>query len=230
MNASKRLSTADGLKIHNRIFSNDYKASLVDCIKRRHPMIRKDANVGVRSGYMPSEMAIVTNDPRNLLVMANTAAIDEDNEVVVPDGAMLDYFGQNRMVFFDHEYKNKDMAGGVRRGWPKLTPEGWKVQFHVRRSADGDQLLKDAEDYGVSVSIGFDALEHGPPTDEEIAKYGGGKSFRSIVRKWRWIELSVTWMPCNVSARSAHPVSVAPKKRGTLTPFGVISAPHLVLP
>ena len=200
-------------------------SEIIARIKAHNPGIRKDADIRVMTGKADSVEVMEKAGRRELTVVANTARIDEDSEVVVPEGGELGYFGENRSVFFDHCYDDASFIGKVKRGYPKMQNGLWVVRFGVRRSDRGDQLLKDAEDFGVSVSIGFDAIEHAPPTDDEDAKYGGGKSFRSIVRKWRWAELSVTWMPCNVDARAAHPQDFAPKKRGTLTPFGLISAP-----
>jgi hypothetical protein len=198
-------------------------ADIIERIKRHNPRLRKDADLRIIAGEA-SAKAEVTADSRDLVVVANTARIDMDNEVVVPEGGRLGYFGENRSVFFDHMYDDASFVGKVRRGYPKLVGGEWSVRFTVRRNERGDQLLRDAEDFGVSVSIGFDVLKAGEPTPEEVEQYGGGKSFGSIVREWEWAELSVTWMPSNVEARSAHPQAVAAKtRRWTLTPFGVVS-------
>ncbi len=196
---------------------------IISRIKAHNPGLRKDADIRVLSGRAESVEVKEDGSRRELIVVANTARIDEDGEVVVPEGGELGYFGANRSVFIDHQYDDANFIGKVRTGYPKLENGRWVVRFGVRRSPRGDQLLRDAEDFGVSVSIGFDALEAGPPTDDEVKKYGGGRSFRSIVRKWNWAELSVTWMPCNVDARSPHPESyAAPRKAVTLTPFGLV--------
>jgi hypothetical protein len=166
---------------------------------------------------------------RDIIVRANTAAIDCENEVVVPEGASLGYLEKNRKVFFEHRYNYpEDCIGAIRRGYPKLVDGEWMVRIGVSRCEAGDRLLRDAADFGIGVSIGFDALDYGPPTDDEIKRYGGGVPFRSIVRKWEWIELSVTAMPCNVECQSiavdAGPVEepVKARKRFILTPFAVV--------
>lgn len=211
--------------IASQQWTKEWKADAIARIKANNRWLKDSENVRVRPGVEIKTEPQIKGTDRLITVVANTATIDEDSEVVVPEGGDLGYFGKNRSVFFDHMYIDPEFIGKCKQNYPVLQNGLWVVKFGVRRSPRGDQLLKDAEDFGVSVSIGFDAIEHGPPTDEEIAKYGGGKSFRSIVRKWRWAELSVTWMPCNPDARQPHPVEYAPKKRGTLTPFGLISAP-----
>jgi len=195
-------------------------------IRAHNSWMRKDADVQIRSGISESSKVIKDGDRRELVVVANTARIDQDDEVVVPEGADIGYFGENRSVFFDHMYDEPNFIGKARTGYPKLSNGLWIVRFGVRRSERGEQLLRDAEDFGVSVSIGYDALDKGPPTDKEIQKYGGGKEFRSIVRKWFWAELSVTWIPSNPEARSPHPekFSSSPKS-AILTPFGVFGMP-----
>lgn len=193
-------------------------------IKAHNPSLRKDADIRVMTGK--AGVTEVKAD-RNLLVVANTARIDEDAEVVVPEGGELGYFGDNRSVFFDHTYDDDHFVGKVRRGYPRLKNGAWHVLFTVGHGEKCERLLKNAALFGVSVSIGFDAIEAGPPTEEEIARYG---KCRSVVRRWKWAELSVTWMPCNVDARSDHPEDFAPKKRGTLTPWGIVSAPDVALP
>lgn len=192
----------------------------IDRIKAHNPWLRKDADVRVIEGKAPAELK-VTGDRREIIVVANTARIDADDEIVVPEGGRLGYFGENRSVFFDHHYDDANFVGKVRTGYPKLEDGKWLVRFAVRRSPRGDQLIRDFEDFGVSVSIGFDALEVGPPTDEEIERYGNGRKFRSIVRAWEWAELSVTWMPCNPEARVGPPGEPV-KVRPILTPFGVV--------
>jgi len=205
---------------------NEVKETIIERIRKRHPAFAKSKSVGVSlPGAVPTAIKTTKDNKRNVLVTANTTGVDCDSEVVLPYGAQLGYFGLNRRVFVDHDYKFWDMCGGVRTGWPTMVNGAWDVLFATRRSAVGDQVLKDAEDFGISVSIGFDAIDVGPPTPEEVEKYGGGESFRSIVRQWEWIELSVTYMPCLVHARQPHAVGFEPApvagKTVTVTPFGV---------
>lgn len=203
------------------------RAQIIERIKAHHSWLRKDADVRIkRSAAAPSELK-VAGDRRELLVTMTTPRIDEDSEVVVPQGGDMGYLGENRSVFYDHQYMDADFIGKIRTGYPKLEGDTWKALIGIRNSPRGDQLVRDAQDFDISVSIGFDAIDAGKPTDEEIEKYGKGKTFRSIVRKWRAFELSVTWMPCNVEARSDDPAlpnetQGAEKRRLTLTPFGLV--------
>lgn len=173
------------------------------------------------------------SDDRNVRVTATTSRLDMDSEVIVSSGWVPgSYFVENRAVFFDHLYDDPNFVGQVRRGYPTRAPDRSEILFRVRRNARGDQLLKDVEDFGVSVSIGLEALDAGPPTDEEIEKYGGGVPFPLIVRRWDWLETSVVWNPANASARlpgpehgeelTAEKSAPAPRRRPILTPHGLI--------
>jgi hypothetical protein len=194
------------------------KATIIERIKAHHPRLRKDADIRVIGGR--SAATVRANSPhRDLLVIANTARIDADREVVVPSGGQLGYFGENRSVFYDHAYSDADFIGKVRTGYPKLVGDAWHALIGIRRSPRGDQLVRDAEDFDVSVSIGFDALEVDKPTDEEVKRYGKGKPFDSIVRRWEWVELSVTWMPCNLDATVGHARDGAREECGPRSPY-----------
>lgn len=197
------------------------RSDLIERIKSHAQGLRSGADVRIIRGDLATKDVSVDtrNGNRDITVVANTAAIDCDNEVVIPTGANLQYLDKNRKVFVDHSYDYHSMVGGIRPGYPILDGDKWLVRFGVSRSELGDRILADAQDFGVGVSIGFDALEAGPPTQDEVKKYGRGKSFRSVVRKWHWIELSVTAMPCNVECQS---VAVESKKRVTVTPYGVL--------
>lgn len=202
-------------------------APIIERIKAHHPRLRKDADIRLIGGRASVASLKANGDRRDLLVVANTARIDADREVVVPTGGRLGYFGENRSVFYDHMYTDPEFIGKVRTGYPKLIGGAWHALIGVRRSPRGEQLIKDAEDFDVSVSIGFDALEVDKPTDDEVERYGKGVPFDSIVRRWEWVELSVTWMPCNLDARSASPAltpePAKARKLLTLTPYGVVA-------
>lgn len=205
----------------------------IDRIKSRHKAYADSDSVRV-----VTSKAGATTANRDILVPASTLTVDLEDEIVVPSGGRLGYFGKNRNVFVDHKYDVHDFVGSVRTGYPKLVDDVWMVKFGVSRSPLGDQILRDAEDFGCSVSIGLNAIDAGSPTPEEIKKYGNGKAFSSIVREWEWIELSVTYIPCNPDARGDYPkeyspgegeqtkkVSIKPdaRKRLRVTPYGVVS-------
>lgn len=126
-----------------------------------------------------------------VVAVANTAAVDLDNEVVVPAGADTAYFERNRSIFLNHDPLTP--IGSLRR--LKLQGSSWYARFSIASTTLGQDVRTLIREKVINgVSIGFAATNWGRPTDEEIKTYG---KINSIVRQWRWLELSVTPMPCN---------------------------------
>lgn len=147
---------------------------------------------------------------RDIVVVATTNDIDLDREVVVPSGANTEYFSNNGSVFVDHCYSLPFCIGKLRNKPKAITDSsgvvcGWLCRFHVYDGAKNplaDDVWTMANQGGISVSIGFRATDFGDTSPSEKIMYSkGGVSPRSIVRKWDWLELSVTQFPCNVMAR-----------------------------
>jgi hypothetical protein len=175
-----------------------------------------DAKVGVVSSFGHEVQVKAEGGRREILVTANTSDIDLENEVVVPEGADTSYFEANGKVFRDHCYGIDDCVGAIRRGFPKMASGAWQVRIGLNGSPVADAAFAIAEADGIGVSIGFDATDWGSPTDEEADRYAkGGKPPKSIVRSWKWLELSVTCLPCNVSCQTLE-VSGVEKSLGTL--------------
>lgn len=165
---------------------------------RKHHGLKSDDRVGVRGSLSPFDPA---GSDGFYFATVNTAAIDGDDEVVIPSGARVDerkqpvYFWQAKSIYLNHDYEILPI--GAARSL-RLRSE-WRMQFYV---TDGTQAGRDVRvciDEGIirGTSIGFIAEEYGPPTDEEVAVYGPAGN---IIRKWKWLETSVTPMPCNIEA------------------------------
>jgi phage head maturation protease len=114
---------------------------------------------------------------------------------------VTDYFGKNWNLFVDHRYdtmscvakcrslKLQDGRGWLCRGALIRNPENPMIQA-VRALALAGAL---------GMSIGFEALDYGPPTADEKKAYKGAVS---IVRAWRLLEVSYTPMPMNVECQT----------------------------
>lgn len=165
-----------------------------------------DAPVGV-SGVWCKE-ATLDDSPGNMDIeaIATTDAVDCDNEVVLPGGAdFASYLAKNKAIFVDHEYGAMTTVGKLR----SLTPypdakrqRGWKARVALLRNTDNPfvkQVRALAEAGMLGMSIGFLALDYGPPTEDEKAMYPRA---RSIVRRWQCLEISYTTMPCNVECQT----------------------------
>lgn len=212
---------------------------------REKNCLPQDAAVGVVATFGTKQWE---EGDRTLAVIATTDDIDLDTEVVVPGGADPSYFRKNAKIFLDHNYDFDSCVGVLRTVTPYPTLsnlKGWKVRFHVSAKGKyGDDILTLHREAGVGVSIGFQALEYGKPSAEEKALYGkGGAVPASVIRRWKWLELSVTAMPCNVSCQSMGGGSVDESKmaavdrlltKGLIKPwtakaFGLKLTPRLVL-
>lgn len=208
---------------------------------KRHYGLAADAEVGLIGSICKSVK--VSPDSREIHVIATTDDIDMDREVVLPGGADLSYFGQNRFVFADHRYTVDAIVGRIKPNSLKLfpdadNPKGWRATITLPKDlplADTVYRIAAHEDGGIGVSIGFEALDVSEPTDDEVKRYDpdGTKGLRSVVRKWRWLELSVTGLPANVAARGGAAKSGGTVDLAKMVTKGVISrreAEHLGLP
>lgn len=144
----------------------------------------------------------VKNNSGDIVAVANTASIDFDNEVVLPDGAERKpngepvYFSTTKAILWCHDthlppigtYRNARLSDGK---WVATFSRSKATQF----ATDISNLIDEGSVNGTS--IGFIRIDGGRPTEPEIAKYGMAEY---ITRKWRWLELSVTPFPCNPDA------------------------------
>lgn len=157
---------------------------------------------------------------RMVRLIATTDDIDLVDEVVVPGGASLGYFNANRAIFIDHDTSTPARVGVAKSidPWPTggRQQRGWVVEVTIDQTPLGDEVLAKCHAGGMGASIGFRAQDYGSPTYEESTRYTRrGKSPRSIVRTWEWVELSITPMPCNVACRAVAVGSDTPRKRAT---------------
>lgn len=133
-------------------------------------------------------------EDRGVVVIANTADVDLDSEVVVPSGADTTYFFKNRTIFWNHDY-NIPIA---RLRYASLKGGKWIVNMTFGKGEFASEVRSMVEDGVVTgTSVGFIPTLYGRPTPEETKAYG---PHESIVRAWKWLELSVTPLPCNVEA------------------------------
>lgn len=167
-----------------------------------------DAKVGVVSSFGYGAKTLVQDRNTDIVVIANTGDIDLDNEVVDPRGADVSYFMKNGVVFADHNYGLNDVAGHMRAlsKYPSVSDhQAWKVRIGVIDSPMGNAVMTIVDQLGqIGVSIGFVAKDYGPPTTEERKAFRtkDGNEPGSVVRAWKWFELSFTALPCNVACQS----------------------------
>ncbi len=136
---------------------------------------------------------------------ATTSAVDLVDEVVVPDGCQVRsdgqpvYLSDAKAIYLSHDYASLPI-GTFRSA--KITRDGWVAQFVIHGqtalSRDIQALFMLGDDNPVrGVSIGFNRIDAGRPTQAEIEEYG---PCSYVTRTWKWMELSVTPQPCNPEA------------------------------
>lgn len=158
-----------------------------------------------------------------------TDRVDLDREVVLP-GGMDDhsYMATNKNLFVDHMYTALFVVGRMRKIQPLLVTgklRGHTMQSWLRPSEQSEYArtirdMMDAPDGGCGISIGFEALDWGMPTKEEAKAYPGAES---IVRRYRLLEVSYTFMPCNVDCQTQRAVTDVGKAlhmKSRLAPYG----------
>lgn len=167
------------------------------------------APIGIVATYAAKSEVDTTDGKRDIVQFVNTIDIDSDQEVVMPDGADWSYVLRNRQVFVDHKYGTDNAVGTMRAlsPFPNVsTIDAWRARtFIYPKSGNrlGDDILTIAQHSGIGASVGFLATDYGPPTGEEakrLSQKGVGVP-RSVVRKWKAIEYSITAFPCNVACQ-----------------------------
>ena len=168
-------------------------------------------------GFGIKSSSLDAKNPRDIIVTANTDDVDLDDEVVVPGGADMRYYHENRANFIDHSYDFGKHVGSMRS--IALAPDrrSWinrSAIFDGLKSIYADDLLAVARQAGIGASIGFESLDGGPPKATDPPAY---QKAGFVIRKWRMVELSFTAMPCNVSCRTMHEIGgVDPEKMAVL--------------
>lgn len=188
--------------------------NILERIRANNKLSNSDA-IGVR-GTFGKEMAI-EGDNRTVMVIANTNDVDLQQEVVVPSGADLSYFKSNGSVFCDHRTDVQNFVGIRRNQYPYPSAadhSAWMVRVFVRETPLGNDILSMVRAGGLGVSIGFIPTDWGRPTEAESKSYG--PAMTSIVRAWKWLELSFTAFPCNVACRSMEIPAGDTRKAGIL--------------
>ena len=138
--------------------------------------------------------------PLEIVSYANTAAVDLEREVVVPEGGdVISYLTKNANLFVDHQYDALHVVAVCSR--MALDPKGWLCtgQFFKGYETEYTRACVALAMAGtLAMSIGFEALDWGDPSKDEQRLYPG---VESIVRRWKALEVSYTAMPMNVTCR-----------------------------
>lgn len=139
-----------------------------------------------------------------------TEIIDHQKDIVLYSGFRDDIYKHNPIVTINHDYSRtpigkslwrKKLKEGDRKGVKAKTvyptrPEEWKEEIWPSDSAWA--LVKSSLMSGKS--IGFLAIKHHSPTDEEIRKNKSLETVHRIIDEWMLLEYCCCWLPINPEA------------------------------
>lgn len=191
--------------------------SRVAAIKSRHGL-DEAAPVGIFATFDSKASVDTERGNNDIIVIATTDDVDLEEEVVIPSGCDWSYLFKNKKLFVDHNTEMEYCVATLRSAspFPSATAmKGWKVRARLYEDMPypaAAAVRKIVDQDGIGSSIGFLALDYGPPTSEERVKYPKAKS---IVRKSQILELSFTCFPCNVSCQT-QAVTVDTSKAATI--------------
>jgi len=160
-----------------------------------------------------ASMDKVNEEERAVIKYVSTVSIDRDNEILLPDGAILDDFKKNPVVLFGHDYRGLPIGKDM---WIKADGKGLiaKQQYANHQLAD-DVFNLHKDGFALASSVGFIPLswvnnDEGDQWKEMskyvVDKYGLKKkevnSASRIYDKWLLLEHSDVPVPSNPDALS----------------------------
>jgi len=163
----------------------------------------------IRKGYIPSEIKFVDGE-KAVISYINTAAIDRDAEVVLPEGAIMDDYKANPVVMFGHDYKELPVGKCEKL---KLDSKGWQGKTVYANTTKANEIFEYRKaGFPLAESVGFipiESLSQGESgfddLAKDLAKRGAFKrsdipKIRRIHSKWAMLEYSDVPIPSNPEA------------------------------
>ena len=171
--------------------------------------IDKDEAEFIRKGYIPSDIKFVDGE-KAVVSYINTAAIDRDAEVTLPEGGIMDDYKTNPVVMFGHDYKTLPIGKCESL---KLDSKGWKAKTVYANTDKASEIFEYRRaGFPLAESIGFIPIESISQGDvgfedlaKDLAKRGAFKrgdipKIRRIHSKWAMLEYSDVPIPSNPEA------------------------------
>lgn len=142
----------------------------------------------------------VDDDEEAFVATITTAAIDRDNEIMLPKGGDFTEFLKNPVVPFGHDYRSLPVAKAlwVKEARGKLIMKA--VPAPTDMGKDVYALIKGGFLNAVSIGYDPDMEMMGPPNEKELRKHPDWAGVRNVIRKWALTEVSVVPVPANPEA------------------------------
>lgn len=184
---------------------------LTKSIAKEYNLKEEDVEFIRKKNPLKAEDVKIEDGERAAIRYVNTADVDRDNEIVMPDGGLVKDFQKSMTVLYAHNYSDLPIGRDL---WIKLIKgKGWLVKTlyaEHQKAADVYNLVKDH--FLNTSSIGFIPLESITPDskgwDKVKAKlvdiYGIKEKLiddvRRIYTKWLLLEHSDVPIPSNINA------------------------------
>ena len=163
----------------------------------------------IRKGYTPSEIKFVDGE-KAVVSYINTAAIDRDAEVILPEGGIMDAYKENPVVMFGHDYKTLPVG---KCDSLKLDSKGWQAKTVYANTDKATEIYEYRRaGFPLAESIGFipiESISQGESGFDDLAKdlvkrgafkRGDISKIRRIHSKWAMLEYSDVPIPSNPEA------------------------------
>lgn len=184
--------------ITERILLGDMDASKADEFGKE--LDRKPSDLEfVRKGFV-AESKGTDDEERSSTELINTADIDRDNEILLPKGAVLDYYKKNPQVLWAHDYRQPPVG---RAAWVKRdTTTKSLLAKTIYAATDFAEEIWSLVKGGFlpARSVGFIPIESHEPDDKEVARHPERAGARRVYDKWELLEYSVVPVPSNRQA------------------------------
>jgi HK97 family phage prohead protease len=136
---------------------------------------------------------------RQVVATISTDTLDRDNEIVLPSGLLKKQYNKNPVVLWSHDASQLPIG---KCDWVKVKDNsivaGYTVTDKTELARDIFELMKE----GIinAHSIGFNPIQCGPPSSQEITAHPDWKTATCIHRKYELLEFSVCAVPANPEA------------------------------
>ncbi len=143
----------------------------------------------------------VDDEDRTVTATINTLDVDRDHEVVMPKGAILDWFLKNPVVLWAHNSHEPPIAKAL---WIKQTKSKIiaKAQFATREISEKADDIYKLYKHGFlrAFSVGFIPRKQHRPEPDEIKKRPALAEVFNIIDEWEMLEFSGVPIPSNPAA------------------------------
>jgi len=181
------------LLITQRLKLKDVSPGIAEQIAKEHNLKSEDVCL-IRKGLTPVDTEFIEGE-KSVVTYITTNSVDRDNEIVIPQGAILTDYLKNPVVLFGHDYHSLPIG---KNEWIRIDEKGLIAKTTYANTPEAEKIYQYRKDgFPLGESIGFVPLEF-EDLDEEKSKEMGGA--RRIYTKWVLLEYSDVPIPSNPDA------------------------------